>query len=291
MLHMLHYSHNINYSKDGGSIDGAIDYNVSAFELEFMRIAQALSLYGERAYPWKRVLAAIHKTVDKRFKIITEEHIFQWLQDEQRDTELISKLVRLYQLYSTYRRDILLAHGADENNRRFINVFYPHLGQLLGFYYPCADNCLHKYSVDFSNIIKSEWESIKKKLKENATDFAQIIDLTLFQYQKGYIMKYKHGTVVAQPRRRYYYRGKSAFYPTAKASMFRCCKNENDILSILLTRMRLIEFRKFLGQFEIVNDWKYGNVIFDALAQHYDLTSSYIDITNDLCVALFFCLL
>ena len=62
----------------------------------------------------------------------------------------------------------------------------------------------------------------------------------------------------------------------------------DENLSRLIARMKIIEFTEFLNKFDIVKDWNYGDVIYDALAQHYGLATDLIDITNDLRTALFF---
>lgn len=52
--------------------------------------------------------------------------------------------------------------------------------------------------------------------------------------------------------------------------------------------MRIYEFSCLLNKFQHVQNWDYCDVLFEALAQHYGLETSWLDITSDFKIALFF---
>lgn len=54
--------------------------------------------------------------------------------------------------------------------------------------------------------------------------------------------------------------------------------------------MRISKFRRFIFKFQHVNNWdkRYGDVLFELVAQHYGLNTHWLDITNDFMTALFF---
>lgn len=54
----------------------------------------------------------------------------------------------------------------------------------------------------------------------------------------------------------------------------------------MLADMRIAKFKFFLQCFQHVREWKNSDVLYDAIAQHYGLETSWLDITNDFNVAL-----
>lgn len=110
----------------------------------------------------------------------------------------------------------------------------------------------------------------------------------------GFIMQYPHGVVVRQAERSHYYRGENQIFSKSVPSLTRKLNqynNEEDKeLYKLVTDMRIAEFGMFLFEFDYVKNWatSYSDVLFEALAQHYGLETTWLDITNDFNVALFF---
>ncbi|MDF0727077.1 FRG domain-containing protein [Cytobacillus sp. S13-E01] len=110
----------------------------------------------------------------------------------------------------------------------------------------------------------------------------------------GFIMKYPHGIVIRQAERNNYYRGENQIYSKSVPSLTRRLNQYNSEgdkeLYKLLADMRIAEFGMFLFEFDLVKNWatRYGDVLFEALAQHYGLETYWLDITNDFNVALFF---
>ena len=109
----------------------------------------------------------------------------------------------------------------------------------------------------------------------------------------GFIRSYSHGTVITQAERNHYFRGENLIYENSVPTLIRKIRNmstEDKELYKLVADMRIGEFGCLLSHFKIVHFWKdnYGDILFDALAQHYGLETKWLDITNDFNTALFF---
>ncbi len=96
---------------------------------------------------------------------------------------------------------------------------------------------------------------------------------------------YPHGVVVEQAQRGNYYRGENQIYPESLPTLQRSLKRFSDIkekeLYRLVADMRIAEFKFFLEKFQHVREWKISDVLYDTIAQHYGLETSWLDITSD----------
>lgn len=108
----------------------------------------------------------------------------------------------------------------------------------------------------------------------------------------GMLMYYPHGIVIEQAARRNFYRGENQLYqesiPTLLRSLKKFTTTKEKELYRLVADMRIAEFSFFLQEFQHVTEWQHGDVLYDALAQHYGLETGWLDITHDFNVALFF---
>lgn len=108
----------------------------------------------------------------------------------------------------------------------------------------------------------------------------------------GMRMYYPHGVVIEQSARRNYYRGENQIYPSSIPSLLRILRKyktrEEKELYRLVSDMRIAEFSFLLKKFQHVQDWKVSDVLYEPLAQHYGIQTSWLDITNDFNTALFF---
>lgn len=119
---------------------------------------------------------------------------------------------------------------------------------------------------------------------------------TLYRDPKtsGFMMQYPHGLIIRQGERNNYYLGENQIYSktisTLARKLYQFDNEEDKQLYKFIADMRIAEFGMFLFQFDYVQRWarSYGDVLFDVLAQHYGLETSWLDITNDFNVALFF---
>jgi len=103
---------------------------------------------------------------------------------------------------------------------------------------------------------------------------------------------YPHGIILQQGGRRNYYRGENRIYsnsvPTLLRTLGKYKTRQEKERYRLISDMRIAEFKCLLQKFRHVTDWKYGDVLYDLLAQHYGLETGWLDITSDFNVALFF---
>lgn len=277
------------YSLAHGRNNKAIrDLDADNWEIFLTTIYCLIKLYDDRALP---LINRAHYKEDEYcssdngfYFDISEADIFEWLKQEENDQKLINEIISKKRLYDA----ILSTSGfSEEETINYIMTHYTELASLLGVYYPCSPQCLNKYLVRFDDITSVELKKIQETIRENPDTLITLIQMLVVDYTDGQIKKYKHGTVIKQGRRRYYYRGESALYSSCKASVYRS-NNADDNVARLIARMKIVEFTKLLKKFDIVKDWNYGDVIYDALAQHYGLATDLVDITNDLKTALFF---
>ena len=108
----------------------------------------------------------------------------------------------------------------------------------------------------------------------------------------GFQIYYPHGVILEQSRRRSFFRGENQIYPSSVPTLIRSLRNyssrkEKEIYR-MVSDMRIYEFSCLLNKFQHVQNWEYCDVLFDALAQHYGLETSWLDITSDFKIALFF---
>lgn len=214
---------------------------------------------------------------------LTEDEIEKWLIQETEDEKFITEIITKKRQYDA---ELQKSGFNDQEKAEYTLAHYIELASLLGLYYPCDSRRMNKLLVGFENITQSELQEIQQRMLRNHR-IITLIQMLVIGLKNGQILRYQHGTVIKQGRRRYYYRGESAYYPQSTASVYRSSSNEEKLVR-LISRMRILEFKKLLNKFDIVKNWTYGDVIYDALAQHYGIATDLIDVTNDFKTALFF---
>lgn len=124
----------------------------------------------------------------------------------------------------------------------------------------------------FSDIGKSD-DLVLQILKDRLTD--------------GFMLSYPHGVVLSQRRGNYLYRGESDAYGCSKASAYR----KNIIpypYSLFVSNLKIETLKILLNEMDFIKNWKYGDILYEAIAQHYGLKTSIIDVTSHIDTALFF---
>jgi len=110
----------------------------------------------------------------------------------------------------------------------------------------------------------------------------------------GFMMRYPHGVVISQGEHSSYFRGENQIFEKSQPSLLRALERFSDEkkkqVYKLIADMRIAEFGIFLCRLGITQFWldNYGDVLFEPLAQHYGLETTWLDITSDFNVALFF---
>lgn len=159
--------------------------------------------------------------------------------------------------------------------------------------------------VDY-DYIGNEWELNKKglancQLQEANSKISNINSVGDFlksyysdQWINGFVMSYPHGVVIRQGETGGYYRGENKKYSKSLPTYFRKLesldtKEDKDVYTYV-SKMRIQEFKRLIDRTNIVNQWKnLGlDILYEPLAQHYGLDTTWLDITSDFRVALFF---
>lgn len=161
----------------------------------------------------------------------------------------------------------------------------------LGVYPIYTDNqyVLNRYLVDFTNITRNEVDDIFH-VEVNIFNLYLIVKFLLDYYTDGLQVTYSNsiaGTVLTQPKRKFYYRGENAYFGSSKASSYRGFSSYTTFDDVI-RHMKYHEAGLFLDNFTAMKKWNVSNVNHMALMQHYGLKTSMIDITSDILVALFF---
>lgn len=134
---------------------------------------------------------------------------------------------------------------------------------------------------------EQETQEIKDKITDNIGLYVMIISLFSTLFVPGMQLTFPLiGTAMTQQKNKYFYRGESAFYGSSKPGIYR--GNGISPMQKLANFLILDEACFFLDQFDAVRRWSPSCVNYHALAQHYGIKTSLMDITSDLKTALFF---
>lgn len=146
---------------------------------------------------------------------------------------------------------------------------------------------LFNWLIRREGLSEQETQKIKGKITDNIGLYVMIISLFSTLFVPGMRLTFPCiGTAMTQQKNKYFYRGESAFYGSSKPGIYR--GNGISPMQQLANFLILDEACIFLEQFDAVRRWSPSSVIYPALAQHYGIKTSLMDITSDLKTALFF---
>ena len=146
---------------------------------------------------------------------------------------------------------------------------------------------LFNWLIRRDGLSEQETQEIKGKITDNIGLYVMIISLFSTLFEPGMQLTFPCiGTAMTQQKNKYFYRGESAFYGSSKPGIYR--GNGISPMQQLANFLILDEACIFLEQFDAVRRWSPSSVIYPALAQHYGIKTSLMDITSDLKTALFF---
>lgn len=115
----------------------------------------------------------------------------------------------------------------------------------------------------------------------------------------GFAINWDHGTVISYGSIDKdigvyaFFRGENKFFPgDATSSIGRTIDKNDSSLTVytklLIQNIKIKILSEILYKNEILNNWRHGTIFAYIIAQHYGLKTQYLDVTDDIDVALFF---
>lgn len=162
---------------------------------------------------------------------------------------------------------------------------------------PCPwEQTLFPHTVDLWVCSKREERKIRRTVEKKWRRIAMMGNIMMDALRDKQVISCRQpGTdrlrmMLSQGYARSYYRGENAYYGQSRPSLFRRIPEDPEEAKIhrLLGFVRMYEFALWLETLDCVRNWPHGDLFHGAIAQHYGIPTNGLDITSDLCVALFF---
>lgn len=247
-----------------------------------------MDFYNDRA-DWKKCLKKYYNSDAYRMGCrrvtnlnevpeLSEADVYEMIRQAENDECMISELLSL-------RNAITNADSKQPTTPEMYRA-----AEILGIL-PDSEFGLNSWLVNLSDLTETERHETEEKIRNHSGIVSIILTSLMDFYLNGFVETYPQcGTVLTQPKRRYYFRGENAFYTSSKPSLARNVNLHlpNHIIEMLLW-LRINEGCLFLDNFDAVRKWPVEkSVNYIALAQHYGLRTMMMDVTSDLKTALFF---
>ena len=169
---------------------------------------------------------------------------------------------------------------------------YLELGGIMGI---CPGQCdwhetLFPHLIDLFVKNKDEGNEILNKVENNKNIIRVMADCLTDCLRGGQFIEFGDKRVWSQGYARNYFRGENAYNKMCKSSLFRgITRDFDDKLKILIEYIKQCELCLTLKKLNFVANWPFSSQIdFTAISQHYGIKTTYIDVTSDIKVALFF---
>lgn len=211
--------------------------------------------------------------------LVSNDDIHNMIQYENGKKSLIDDFIKKYEQAKSNGK-------LDENN-------YLYLAAKLGVVpYVCPDSdSIYSNLLSPELLSENDIEVMKKGIQEHPNIVAVMVDMLFHGFRDETLVRIldKDRNVWHQGNCVNYFRGESAYYGKSIASMFRT--KDNHILTreeIIIKMMKITDFSLILEKIPYISEWPFGNVFYPGIAQHYGIPTSYIDITKNIEVAIFF---
>ena len=244
------------------------------------------TIYGDRA-EWKKCLAAYQKSSFYRqgshivrkcddLRLVTTDELRVMLDEEEKYRTTAAALVRM--LPDISNEDKAVSEKATREAARILGIL------------PDCRTGLFTWILNKDGMTTEESVRLNQTINQNHALLNMIVKLLIDTYVPGIQLTYPLiGTVMTQPKTRYYYRGENAFYGQSRPSAYRNGESKLSFsVSEIVNRLRWDEGCGFFDHFDAVKLWGNSTVNYMALAQHYGLWTPMMDVTSDLLTALFF---
>src|SRR5699024_10467297 len=152
------------------------------------------------------------------------EEIQQMLQEENDYNKTVKELLSLYK---------------ENESSDVINK----MASLLGIYPDDNPKALYRYLVAKDSIPKEVWPEIRDNVANSQNLLIVITNILAKTFMPGYLLEFPAtGSVMTQPRSRYYYRGENAYFRVSKASCFRIKDSSKpESIQAFIDRLRLYQ--------------------------------------------------
>lgn len=159
----------------------------------------------------------------------------------------------------------------------------------------CPGQCewydtLFPHLVDLFVSSQEEGEQILRNIETFPNIVSVMVSVMMDGIRNHQVICVNGHDVYSKGYARNYFRGESAYYGESRPSVFRNMPKDpqEKKLHIVLRTLWMIEFSLWMNGLSFVNGWPFGDVFHGAIAQHYGIPTSGMDVTSDLKTALFF---
>ena len=169
------------------------------------------TIYGDRA-DWKKGISAYQKRHIVRkcedMSLVTTDEIRNMLAEDEKDRVTSAKLVEMLPLISSKDREA--AGKATLEAAKLLGIL------------PDSREGLFTWIVNKEGMTEKEQLDLEQKIRQEMALLNIIVKAMIDSYVPGIQLTYPIiGTVMTQPKTRYYYRGENAFYGQSRPSAYR----------------------------------------------------------------------
>lgn len=159
----------------------------------------------------------------------------------------------------------------------------------------CPGHCewhdtLFPHVVDLFISSEKEGKEIWDSIMEQRNIVSVMVSVMINGIRNGQLIDYNGRELFSQGYSRNLFRGENAYNVQGKPSMYRNIPSNSEDAKIqrVISYLRILEFSIWIKSLTFVQQWRFGDIFHGAIAQHYGLPTSAMDITSDIKTALFF---
>lgn len=209
---------------------------------------------------------------------ISHDAIWKQIEADQHFNDLAAHIIS--------RFDLLMKNNA------MTTVEYLNCAGVLGLCPGPGDDCdvLFPHLVDLSESSPEADQALIDSVLQKSNIVAVMVDTMLSGIRDHHIINVNGHDMCSKGYARFFYRGENAYHGQSRPSLFRKLPEDpiEKNLHMVLGEVRIIDFSLWLNKLPFVKKWPYGDVFHGAIAQHYGIPTSGMDVTTDLRTALFF---
>lgn len=206
--------------------------------------------------------------------------------------DAIWKQIEADQHFNDLAAHVISTFDMRMENNAMTTAEYLNCAGVLGLCPGPGDDCdvLFPHLVDLSESSPEADQALIDSVLQKPNIVAVMVDTMLSGIRDHHIINVDGHDMYSKGYARFFYRGENAYHGQSRPSLFRKLPDdpiERD-LYMVLGEARIIDFSLWLNKLSFVKQWPYGDVFHGAIAQHYGIPTSGMDVTTDLKTALFF---